>query len=108
MVYPAALNKTFGPMQFDVLAASRAIDMQSYVAICSPAIPPPDEPYPGYGHSQVVDPRGKVVYQAGEEQELILLPVYMKEVKKVREQFDFKNKRRNDLYCLVDKKDQLL
>ncbi len=72
MVFPSALNKTFGPMQFDIFARSRAIDTQAYIAICSPAVPPSDEPYPGYGHSQLVSPWGKQMYQAGEEEELIV------------------------------------
>lgn len=55
MVYPGAFNTTTGPLHWDLLMRSRAVDNQIYVMMCSPARG--EGPgYQAYGFSGVSDP----------------------------------------------------
>jgi predicted amidohydrolase len=55
MIYPGAFNMTTGPLHWELLQRSRAVDNQIYVAACSPARDT-GASYVAWGHSSVVDP----------------------------------------------------
>ncbi|CAI5757367.1 unnamed protein product [Candida verbasci] len=73
MFYPGAFNTTTGPLHWHALARARAIDNQIFVILCSPArdVENPKN-YQAYGHSLVVDPFGKIIAEAGENDEEII------------------------------------
>jgi len=102
LVYPAAFNTTTGPLHWHALGRARAIDCQSYVLLCAPAADPTSTGYPAYGHSLVVDPWGKIIAEAGANDETILYAnIEMKEVDDVRRSFPYTAQRRTDLYDTV-------
>lgn len=57
---------TTGPMHWSLLVRARAVDNQVFVAIASPARVT-DSNYVAWGHSMIVDPWGKVLGEATEE-----------------------------------------
>jgi predicted amidohydrolase len=97
MMYPGAFNLMSGPMHWEALARARAIDNQCYIALCSPARDM-DAKYKAYGHSLVVDPLGKVLKEAGEDEEALVVEIDTKLVDKVRENMPTREQRRFDLY----------
>lgn len=66
LIYPSAFNITTGPLHWSLLTRSRAVDNQAFVAMASPARVV-DSNYVAWGHSMVVDPWGKVLDEATEE-----------------------------------------
>lgn len=66
LIYPSAFNMTTGPLHWSLLARSRAVDNQVFVAVASPARVV-DSNYVAWGHSMIVDPWGKVLDEATEE-----------------------------------------
>ena len=70
MVVPGAFNMKTGPAHWKTLIKARAIDNQVYMAVASPA-PNYDLSYVAYGHSLMIDPWGKVLCEAGRDEEII-------------------------------------
>ena len=66
LVYPAAFNTTTGPAHWEVLARSRALDQQCYVAMVSTARDTTAS-YVSYGHSLVINPWLVLIHFASEE-----------------------------------------
>ncbi|KAJ9595859.1 hypothetical protein L9F63_012961, partial [Diploptera punctata] len=58
LLYPGAFNMTTGPVHWELLLRSRALDNQCYVAGVSPA-QDTNATYVAYGHTLMVDPWGK-------------------------------------------------
>lgn len=71
MFYPGAFNTTTGPLHWKLLARARAVDNQVFTILCSPSRDVGSGGYQAYGHSMVVDPFGKVIAEAGEEDEIV-------------------------------------
>ncbi|EEB95423.1 hypothetical protein MPER_05611, partial [Moniliophthora perniciosa FA553] len=65
-----AFNLTTGPLHWELLQRSRAIDNQIYFSMCSPARDL-TAGYHAWGHSMVVDPMGKVLAEAQDGEEII-------------------------------------
>ena len=58
-MYPAAFNEVVGPAHFELLARARAMDTQTFVVACSPALDPsPSAVFRSHGHSVVATPFG--------------------------------------------------
>lgn len=72
MVVPAAFNTVTGPRHFRLLAQARAIDTQSFVAACGPALDQKAS-YHAYGHSLLVSPLGKVLGELDSQPGLLTL-----------------------------------
>ncbi|MEQ8175310.1 MAG: carbon-nitrogen hydrolase family protein [Syntrophomonadaceae bacterium] len=100
LVIPAAFNRTTGPLHWDLLMRSRAVDNQVFVAAASPAFNP-QASYGTWGHSMVVDPWGRIQAQAGDEEELMVLDLDMSLIDEVRAQIPVMQQRRTDLYNLL-------
>lgn len=97
MVYPSAFNTTTGPLHWSLLAQSRALDNQMYVIMCSPARN--DElKYPVYGHSMIVNPSGKVIAEAGDQEEIIYGKLDPTFIKDFRELIPIRTQTRFDVY----------
>jgi len=102
VVYPGAFNMTTGPIHWEILQRGRALDNQVFVAAISPARG--EKGYIAWGHSQVTNPWGKVIAQAGAEETILFCDVDMKELDDVRQQIPIWKQRRTDVYDTVYKK----
>lgn len=97
LVYPAAFNTTTGPLHWDLLFRSRAVDHQLFVAAVSPSrVPGPG--YQAWGHSLVVDPWGKVLASAAEDEEVIVADIDMSLVEDFRRKIPTRLQRRPEVY----------
>ena len=96
---PAAFNMTTGPLHWELMFRSRAVDNQVFTVGCAPAR---DEngPYVSYGNSVAVDPWGKVLMCADAEECILTVDVDLEEVHRVRCQLPFLSARREAVYRL--------
>jgi len=63
-------DRRTGPLHWELLARARAADNQVYVGMCSPARDL-SAGYHAWGHSMVVDPKGEVIAQTGEQEDIV-------------------------------------
>lgn len=103
MVLPGAFNMTTGPVHWETLIRSRAIDNQFFLAAASPARDT-SASYVAYGHSMIVDPWGEVLAEAGSGEEIIYADIQLNRIKEVRSQIPVLENRRMDIYDLKRKK----
>ncbi|XP_058466193.1 omega-amidase NIT2-like [Malaya genurostris] len=103
LIYPAACDAYTGEMHWELLARSRALDNQVFVAFCSPARDSHAELI-CHGHSLVVDPWGQIIQMGTEFQEIVVADLVLKTLNEIREQIPVLEEKRNDLYELVVKK----
>ena len=99
---PAAFNMTTGPLHWEVMFRSRAVDNQVFTVGCAPAR---DEtgPYVSYGNSIAADPWGKVLARAEEKETILTVELDLSEVERTRTQLPLLSARRTDLYTLERK-----
>ncbi len=102
IVIPGAFNMTTGPAHWETLIRARAVDNQLYMAAASPA-KNEELSYVAYGNSMVVDPWGKILARAGEEEEIIYADIDLSRIKEVREELPVLKNRREDIYSTVEK-----
>lgn len=70
LLYPGAFNMTTGPLHWQLLVRSRALDAQLWVAaVCCAR--DTTAGYVAYGHSMLVGPMGNVVAQAEEQAAIV-------------------------------------
>jgi len=99
LIYPSAFNTTTGPLHWELLARARAVDCQSFVAVCSPARNP-DSKYQAWGHSSVVDPWGKVIATTDHDEALVVAQLDLLLVQTFRSNIPTRSQKRHDLYQL--------
>lgn len=99
LIYPGAFNMTTGPIHWELLQRGRALDNQVYVFAISPARG--EKGYIAWGHSQVTNPWGKIVAQAGHEEEILYCDLDFSECDKVRQQIPIGYQRRTDIYDTI-------
>lgn len=99
LIYPGAFNMTTGPIHWEILQRGRALDNQVFVFAISPARG--EKGYIAWGHSQVTDPWGKVIAQAGHEEEILYCDLNFNECDKVRQQIPIGCQRRTDIYNTI-------
>ncbi|QEU58846.1 Nit3 [Kluyveromyces lactis] len=105
MIYPSAFNTTTGPMHWHLLARSRSIDNEIYTILCSPARSG-GSGYQAYGHSLVVNPRGEIIAEAGEGEEIVYAELDPQLIEDVRQAIPVTFQRRFDIYPDVSKTDK--
>lgn len=100
---PAAFNLTTGPLHWELMFCSRAVDNQIFTVGTAPAC---DEQanYHSWGHSIVVSPWGKVLNCLDKDEGYLLTEINFAEVDKVREQLPLLEHRRLDIYELIQRK----
>ena len=74
--YPGAFNLTTGPAHWELLARSRSVDNELYVAVVSPARNA-DSEYKAWGFSSVSTPYGEIVAKASENEEIVYADIGM-------------------------------
>ena len=99
MVVPASFPITTGEAHWDLLMRSRAVDNQCFVIAAAPARNP-ESSYQAWGHSMVVDPWGRIMAEAGEEEGIIYAELDFEQVEQIRQQLPLLEHRRQDLYQL--------
>jgi omega-amidase len=97
LIFPAAFGMTTGPMHWELLMRSRAIDNQVFVVGAAPA-KLSGAPYQAYGHSIVVDPWGKVLSMAASEETMLVVEIDLAVINQVRAELPLLRHRRTDLY----------
>lgn len=102
LIYPGAFNTTTGPLHWETLVKSRALDNQCFVAVCSPARDLTVK-YHAYGHSMVVSPMGQILSEADENEAILYASIDLNESNEFRENIPLHTQRRFDLYGDVTK-----
>jgi len=97
LIYPGAFNLTTGPLHWELLQRSRAVDNQVFMSMCSPARDM-DAGYQAWGHSMVVDPMGKVLSEAGEGEEIVYADIEATILSETRAGIPVSMQRRFDVY----------
>lgn len=103
IVVPAAFNMTTGPAHWELMFRQRAVDNQCFTIGVAPARNK-ELSYISYANSIVVNPWGKIVYLANEEEKFDVIDINLKEVEEIREQLPLLSARRTDVYTLKEKK----
>jgi predicted amidohydrolase len=104
LVYPAAFNTVTGPMHWDLLIRSRALDNNVFLAICSPARNTEnDKVYQCYGYSSVVNPSGNIIANAGYEEAIVYSEIDTRFIREIEEEIPTWKQKRNDMYELIKK-----
>ena len=85
LIVPAAFNMTTGPMHWELLFRSRAVDNQFFTFGCAPAR---DEKggYVSYANSIAVDPWGHIISRADEKECILTAEVDLSLCQSVRRQ----------------------
>ncbi|CCK69006.1 putative hydrolase KNAG_0B05740 [Huiozyma naganishii CBS 8797] len=102
MIFPSAFNTVTGPMHWHLLARARSVDNQIYTVLCSPARDM-DSSYHAYGHSLVCDPRGNIIAEAGDGEEIVFAELDPAEISDFRAAVPLIKQRRFDVYKDVSK-----
>lgn len=102
VLLPGAFNTTTGPLHWETLIRGRAIDNQIYVVATSPS--QINNPYYiAWGHSMIVNPWGKIIAKAKEDETILYANITSKDVKDVREQIPILKNKRRDFYETIKK-----
>lgn len=88
-------------MHWSSLQKGRAIDNQVFVASICPARE--KKGFIAYGHSQIINPWGKVIAEAGVDEEIVYADINLSECDEVREQVPIFTQRRLDIYDTIEK-----
>ncbi|PFH60814.1 hypothetical protein XA68_10275 [Ophiocordyceps unilateralis] len=102
LIYPGSFNLTTGALHWEVLARSRALDNQLYVAVCSPARDMSAN-YNSWGHSMIVDPMARIIAQADAKETAISYRLHNKAIADARRHIPLNSQRRFDIYPDVSK-----
>lgn len=99
---PAAFNMTTGPLHWELMFRSRAVDNQLFAVGTAPAR---DEhaSYRSWGHSIAVSPWGKVLSQMKGAEETAVTAIDMQQADDVRTQLPLLQHRRFDIYRLEER-----
>ncbi len=85
--------------QWQILLRARAIENQMYMIACNRVGVSKDNRF--FGHSCIVDPRGEVLVEAGEDEELVTAGINMDEVDRARSEIPALADRRPAVYGYV-------
>lgn len=97
IIVPAAFNTTTGPAHWHIIARSRALDNQIYFVCASPARDDSSD-YIAYGHSLIVNPWGKIISEAGEDETIIYGKINLEEITRIRNELPLIKHRRPEVY----------
>ena len=104
LLVPAAFNMTTGPMHWELMFRSQAVNNQVYAIGTAPAREE-GSAYISWGHSIVADPWGKVS-EMDERPGIQITELNLKLPEEVRQQLPLIKHRRTDIYRLIKIKDQ--
>jgi len=102
LIYPSAYPARLGLLHWDQLNRVRAIDNQVFVVGVSPARDDNNE-IVWYGHSMVVDPKGRVLVRGGDKEEIVYTDLDFNDVDRYRKQIQLLPHKRLDIYDTIVK-----
>ena len=102
LVYPGAFNLTTGERHWTLQARARAVDNQTYVALCSQSRDM-EADYHAWGHSLVVDPDATVMGELDEKEGILYAELKGERIEEVRKGIPIYTQRRFDVYPDVSK-----
>lgn len=102
IIVPAAFNMTTGPVHWDLMFRSRAIDNQIYAIGCAPSRDI-NGCYISYANSIVASPWGDILYKMDEKEGYKIIEIDLDYVDKIRRELPLMSARRLDLYELIEK-----
>ncbi|KAI0050037.1 carbon-nitrogen hydrolase [Auriscalpium vulgare] len=102
LIYPGAFNTTTGPLHWELLQRSRAVDNQLYFSMVSPARDL-TAGYHAWGHSMVVDPMGVKLVEAEDGEVILHTHIDPKPFHDARAGIPVTTQRRFDVYPDVSK-----
>lgn len=94
---PCGFNDKVGPIHWDALFKTRAMENQIFYLAANPA-KQNYATYTSYGHSLVVGPDGKIVDQLDENPGVLSVEIDPKQVDQIRKRTPYWDLRRKDLY----------
>lgn len=97
LVYPGAFNTITGPLHWSLLGRARAVDNQTYVALCSPSRDLAAT-YHAYGHSLIADPSATILAEAEEKETTIYADLDNDTIVSTRKGVPIYTQRRFDVY----------
>ncbi len=97
LIIPAAFNLTSGPLFWELMMRSRAVDQQVFVAAAAPATNR-EACYQAWGHSMVVDPWGRIMAIADDREQIVFAELDFSLNRQVRQEVPVLKHRRTDLY----------
>ncbi|HJO92070.1 MAG TPA: carbon-nitrogen hydrolase family protein [Victivallales bacterium] len=97
IIVPAAFNTISGEAHWNIMFRCRAIESQVYLLAASPARDM-DSSYQAYGHSMVIDPWGRVISEAGIDEQIIYSFLDSKVLSDTRNRLPLLKHRRPELY----------
>lgn len=99
-IVPAVFNMTTGPVHWELLFRSRAVDNQMYTIGAAPARDESSD-YVSYGHSIIVSPWGEIIAQMDEKEGICISTIDIDRVYEVRKQLPLLKHRRIDMYGMM-------
>lgn len=101
---PASFNMTTGPLHWELMFRSRAVDNQLFT-IGSAPMRDPSTGYTSWGHSIAVDPWGRIIAQLDEKAGILHLNLDLSLADEVRRQLPLLRHRRSDLYRIEERRE---
>jgi len=102
IIYPSAYPARLGLLHWDQLNRVRAIDNQLFVVGVSPARDDNSE-LVYYGHSMVVDPKGRVLVRGDDKEEILYTDLDFTDLDQYRNQIQLFPHKRTDVYDTIVK-----
>ncbi len=99
LIIPAAFNFTSGPLFWELMMRCRAVDQQVFVAAAAPATNQ-QASYQAWGHSMVVDPWGRIIAAADQQEQIIFAELDFSLKEQILQEAPILQHRRKDLYQL--------
>jgi len=101
IVYPGCFNQTTGPLHWELLLRSRAVDNQVYTIGCATSRFREDPTmYQSWGHSLCSDPMGKLIASTEEDPAIIYADIDFANVDEIRKQLPYQFQKRKDIYTV--------
>lgn len=100
IIVPGAFNMTTGPVHWDLMFRSRAVDNQVYTVGCAPSRNS-NASYVSYANSLVFSPWGDIIEKLDEKEGYFICDLDFDYVDKIRNKLPLLNHRRGDLYNII-------
>ena len=105
LYFPAAFNQTTGPLHWELLIRSRALDNQVYVIGTSSARYTKDPNiYQAWGHSSITDPMGRVLVTCEQDPTILIKEIDLELIEETRTNLPYQKQKRYDLYQIDETK----
>jgi omega-amidase len=101
LIFPSNFNTVTGPLHWQLLGRSRALDNNVYLAMCSTSRneETPNE-YQAWGHSMVVDPYGMVQADTQHYEDVVCANIDLNKIKEISQSIPVWKQKKWDMYTL--------